>query len=153
MDKMQKNFTFFKTPVSIERELHDLKTKPASYWEKKGEKLAMDLFHYVYATVPAYKKWLKKHKVDGSKIKTSADFKTLPLVDKTGYLRGSVYEELFPNRDLTLATTVSATSGSTGEPFYFPRGEAHDDQYRYAAEIFSKNQFAIVAEKVFNGYK
>lgn len=140
---IMKSFHYYKPNPSLDRELHDLKTKPASYLEKKGEAMVMKLFQYVYDAVPAYKKWLKKHKVDGSKIKTLADFKTLPLLDKAGYLRGSVYEELFPYRDLTGATTISATSGSTGEPFYFPRGEAHDEQYRYVAEIFSKNQFEI----------
>lgn len=128
---------------NIDRELHDLKTRPATHWEQRGETMALELFQFVYKTVPAYKKFLKKHKVDGAKIKTLADFKKLPLIDKATYLRPSVYEELFANRDLTLATTVSATSGSTGEPFYFPRGEAQDEQYRYVAEIFSKNQFAI----------
>jgi len=138
-----KSFGFYKPNSFLNQEFHDLKTKPASFWEKKGEKMVMDLFRYVYATVPAYKKFLKKRKIDGSKIKTLADFKKLPLIDKAGYLRPSIYEELFANRDLTSATTVSATSGSTGEPFYFPRAEAQDEQYRYVAEIFSKNQFDI----------
>lgn len=137
------HFTFFTPPKSIKKELDLLKTKPALFWEKKGEKMVMELFQYVYAEAPAYKKFLKKHKVDGNKIKTLADFKSLPVMDKADYLRSSVYEELFANRDLTSATTISATSGSSGEPFYFPRNEMHDKQYQYAAELFLKNQFQI----------
>ena len=59
------------------------------------------------------------------------------------YLRKYDYLDLFPNRDISRATTFSATSGSTGEPFYFPRGEEQDSQYEYVAELFLKNQFNI----------
>lgn len=143
----RKNFNFFKLAASLDRELRDLKTMPASHWEKKGEAMVMDLFRYVYDTVPAYKKWLKKHKVDGAKIKTLADFKTLPVIDKANYLRISEYLDLFSNKDIAKSITFSATSGSTGEPFFLPRAAEQDSQYEYAAELFLKNQFDIDNKK------
>lgn len=116
---------------------------PNSYWGGKVERMALSLFRHARHTVPAYQRFLKEHGVDGERIKTIADFKTLPVMDKTSYLRKYEYRDLFPNRDLSLVTTISATSGSTGEPFYFPRGEAQDAQYEYIAELFLKNQFGI----------
>jgi phenylacetate-CoA ligase len=50
---------------------------------------------------------------------------------------------LFPEGSFNKITTISATSGSTGEPFYFPRTEEEDWQYEYVAELFLKNQFEI----------
>ncbi|MBI2047682.1 MAG: phenylacetate--CoA ligase family protein [Parcubacteria group bacterium] len=138
-----KPFRFFTPPQSIGAALKDLKTKPASHWEKLGERRMLGLFKYVYKTVPAYQKFLKEHDIDGHRVKTMQDFKSLPVIDKDSYLKKYEYHDLFPNRDLSNVTTISATSGSTGEPFYFPRGEEQDAQYEYVAEIFMKNQFEI----------
>lgn len=107
----------------------------------------MALFRYVYATVPAYKKFLKKHKVDGNKINTLTDFKSLPLMDKANYLRDNDYLDLFPNKNVSNSITFSATTGSTGEPFFLPRGAEQDSQYEYMAELFLKNQFGVDNKK------
>lgn len=137
-----KPFKFFKTS-SIERALADLKKKPAEHWEKKGQEMTLRLFRYTYETVSAYQQFLKEHDIDGSRIRTFKDFEQLPVMDKQSYLRKYDYIDLFPNRDITNATTISATSGSTGEPFYFPRSEEQDAQYEYIAELFLKNQFEM----------
>ncbi len=42
-----------------------------------------------------------------------------------------------------LQQQISATSGSTGEPFYFPRNQQHDLQHIYTLELILKNQFEI----------
>ncbi len=123
--------------------LAELKTKPASFWQKLGEKMVLSLFHFAVNSVPAYKKLLKEKKVDANEIKKIEDLNKLPLLDKNSYCKKYPFEELFPNRDLSQTTTFSATSGSTGEPFYFPRGEAQDWQYEHIAEIFMKNQWEI----------
>lgn len=136
-------FEFFTTRPTIDVVLRELKTQPASHWEKRGERYALAMFRYGYKTVPAYRKFLTAHGIDGDKIKTIADFRTLPVMDKNSYLGKYEYRDLFPNRDLSAVTTVSATSGSTGEPFYFPRGEEQDWQARYVGEIFLANQFGI----------
>jgi phenylacetate-CoA ligase len=144
---MTKTFQFFKPRVSINQVLRQLKTKPAEYWEKQGEKTVLRLFHFVAETVPAYRKFLQEHKISPEKIKTISDFKNLPLIDKNSYLRRYPYIDLFPYRNLSIATTVSATSGSTGEPFYFPRGEDQDFQYEHVAEVFLRDQFEIDKKK------
>lgn len=142
-----KEFIFFKIPKDFNKELKKLKTKPALYWEKKGEKSMLQLFKYIHRTVPAYKKFLKKHKISPQSIKSVNDFKKLPIITKDNYLRKSHYLDLFPKEEFFHATTFSATSGSTGEPFYFPRGQMHDNEYQYLIEIFLKNQFEIDKKK------
>jgi phenylacetate-CoA ligase len=142
--KLQDNiFKYFKPHASVEKDLEYYKKKPASYWETKGEKLALSLFTYVSKHVPAYKKFLKTNNFSAAEVKTIVDFKNLPLVNKTNYLRKYEYIDLFPKKGLFSATTISATSGSTGEPFFFPREEFHDQQYEHAAEIFLRNQFSL----------
>lgn len=129
------------------RAIKDLHSHTASYWERKGEKTAIDLFRWVFSTVPAYRMFLKKHNINAKKILTLEDFKTLPLTSKDTYLRHANYLDLFPHRDIATTSTISATSGSAGEPFYFPRNGMHDDMYQYETEIFLKEQFSIDKKK------
>lgn len=142
-----RNFVFFKPPDSINKAIQDVRSRPYFYWKKKGEEMALNLFHWTVNKVIGYRVFLRQHKIDPGKIRTIEDFKTLPLTSKNKYLRETQYPDLFPDRNLTSATTVSATSGSTGEPFYFPRCGFHDDLYQYQAEIFLKEQFEIDKKK------
>jgi len=147
MKKARTIFHPFKPPADINRAIKDLRSHSAEYWEKRGEEMALNLFRWENMTTPAYSSFLKKHKIIPSKIESIKDFKTLPLTSKDVYLRPANYLDLFPNRDIASATTVSATSGSTGEPFYFPRNSIHDDMYQYEIEIFLKEQFGIDKKK------
>ncbi|MBI4272655.1 hypothetical protein HY621_02280, partial [Candidatus Uhrbacteria bacterium] len=141
------SFPTFKLSSSIKQSFRAPHKKKAEYWEERGERMVMRLFRYVAKTVPAYQQLLRTHNIDPKKIKTVGDFKNLPIIDKESYLRKFDFIDLFPNRDISQATTISATSGSTGEPFYFPRGEEQDLQYEYVAEQFLKNQFEIHRKK------
>jgi len=122
--------------------LKDLKNKPAVHWENLSKIQVLNLISFVQKNVPAYNKFISTFGIR-KKISTINDFRILPVSDKETYLRKYPYKELFPKNKLGLFTTVSATSGSSGEEFYFPREEIHDEQYKYAAEIFLKNQFGI----------
>lgn len=141
---MPKNsFHYFDFPKDLNQNLLELKNKPASFWEARASQKVLALFKFTYKTTPAYQRFLKNYNIDGQKIKTIEDFKTLPLISKETYLRKNNFIDLFPWRDISKSKTISATSGSTGEPFYFPRGEEQDHQYEYLSEIFLKNQFQI----------
>jgi phenylacetate-CoA ligase len=135
-------FIFFKYSSNIDKRLSDLKTRSAEYWLKEGRKQIDSLIKFVLKTTSAYRKFLKDNGIDYSKIKGFSDLQKLPIIDKNNYLRKYDYLELFPNKDVS-SKVVSATSGSTGEPFYFPRGENLDEQYEYVTEIFLKNQWEI----------
>lgn len=141
------NNIFFKFPKNIEKEVSLLKSKSSNYWEKIADGKILKLFYYTAKTVPAYRNFLEKNKISPASVKTIADFKKIPVVDKQNYIRINKLEDFFPNKDISHLTTFSATSGSTGEPAYFPRGENGDSQYEYIAEIFLRNQFNIHKKK------
>jgi len=130
--------------TSIESLESDLRSKPEQYWISRGEQNVLKLFHAMAQRVPAYKDFLKKNKLDHEKIKTIADFKNVPLVDKENYLKKYSLENLCWDGVLNKKRmTIAATSGSTGEPFYFPREKEQDLQYALTAELYLRNNFNI----------
>ena len=66
-------------------------------------------------------------------------------MDKTNYLRAYPYEDLFPNR--TIPPIVSMSSGSSGTPFYWPRGFAQEDAGGKLHEIVVHDIFKIGTQK------
>src|SRR3989344_2273842 len=138
-----KEFSFFKFPKSIDKEINELKSKSAEFWLKKGESMAKLLFSHVYRNTKAYRDFLRDNKADKLQIKSMADFRKLPVATKENYLRKYRYTDLFLKNEFFKPKTYTATSGSTGEPFFFPRGVQQDAQYEYVAELFLKNQFQI----------
>lgn len=138
-----KSFQIFTLPKSIDGAIKNLKTEDSLKWEKAGKKRVMELYKFVSENVPAYQKLIEERGIRPEEIRDTESYKRLPVIDKDSYLRKYDYLDLFPNRDLSKATTFSATSGSTGEPFFFPREEAHDEQNEYTGAVFLKNQFEI----------
>lgn len=121
-----------------------LKTKPESYWVKRGERMALTLFREMSQRVLAYKDFLKKNDFDPKQVRTIEDFRRIPLIDKDNYLRQYPREMLcwdgeFSNRQWVISTT----SGSTGEPFYFPRTDLQDEYYTLTAELYLRENFQI----------
>ncbi|HAZ28726.1 MAG TPA: hypothetical protein DCY48_03045 [Candidatus Magasanikbacteria bacterium] len=96
------------------------------------------------ARVPAYQDFLHKHGVDATKIQTREDFVHLPLTSKENYLlsyelKDLCWDGVFAGR----SWMISSTSGSTGEPFYFPRTIMQDEQFAFTAEICLREYFEI----------
>lgn len=116
-----------------------LRQKNSDFWSKEREKNALALFKNASSRVPAYKDFLKKHRVNPDKIKTWKDFELLPSTDKKSYLREYPLEKLSWDGHLSKPIVYTSTSGSTGEPFYFPREQKLDWQYSILAEEFLKN--------------
>lgn len=136
------NFVFFKSPKNIQKLLIKFKSIDSKILDDQGLSKAVKLANFTLKKTPGYKKYLKENKFKHQKI-TKSNFKKLPLVSKNEYLKKTEYKQLFPIGGLEKVTTISSTSGSTGEPFYFPRGEEQDQQYQFVAEMFLKNQFEI----------
>ena len=131
----------FKNPIKLDRLL---KTKPESYWLTRGERRVLNLFHLMARRVPAYKDFLKKNKINHLLVKNISDFKKVPPVDKNNYLRVYPLEALCWDGEFdSKRWTVAVNSGSTGEPFYFPREIGQDRQYGLCAELYLRNNFEI----------
>lgn len=121
-----------------------LKSKPEWYWSKRGREMALELFHNMSERVPAYKDFLKQHKIDPKNIKTIQDFSKLPMLDKDNYLRKYSRDSLcWDGKFSEKQWVISTTSGSTGEPFYFPRTSKQDDYYAITAELYLRENFDI----------
>lgn len=130
--------------LKSERLLKDLSTKSENYWILRGEKHALSLFHAMAKRVPAYKDFLEKRHINAERIKTIEDFRSLPPIDKDSYLRRYPLESLCWDGKLKEKHwVISSTSGSTGEPFYFPRQEAQDLQYSLLADLYLRTNFEV----------
>ena len=102
-----------------------LSEKEEPYWIQRGENMAVSLFTRMRKKVPAYRSFLQMSEYIGG---SQLDFQTIPTIDKNSYLRKFPLEDLSWDGAFTSRQeTVAATSGSTGEPFYFPRGLEQDN--------------------------
>jgi phenylacetate-CoA ligase len=120
-DLMQKFFM-----SNPKRAMWFLSTMPASFWEKQGRKKVLRTFHEAAEKVPAYKDFLKDRKVKPEEIKTFEDFqKKVPILDKKSYITRYKLEERCLGK-LTEMSTVSASSGSSGIPTFWPRMNRQD---------------------------
>lgn len=128
----------------IDKIENNLQNQSENYWMKRGEKSVLELFSLMSSRVPAYKDFLAKNHINPTKIKTIEDISSIPSIDKESYLKAYPYEALCWDGKLAdTAMTISATSGSTGEPFYFPRTNEQDMQYARVAELYLRNNFDL----------
>ncbi len=81
----------------------------------------LELFEHTKTTVPAYAAFLAEHGVDPARIRTLADFRQLPLTTKENYHYRYPLAERCRAGDLSSSDMIAASSGSTGEPSFWPR--------------------------------
>src|SRR5262245_13632595 len=110
----------------------------------RGFKRALALFKEAAKRVPAYADFLKKHGVDADKIKTAADFLQVPLTDKLSFFGSYSLDDLSWDGKLD-ARLISTSSGSTGVPFFWPRGNEQD--------VVANLIFSNIYEHVFGAKK
>lgn len=87
--------------------------------------------------LPAYKNLLAHHNISLPDINTDT-LEKLPVTSKKSYLVPNKFEDLTWKEDLGGLLLFCATSGSTGEPYYFPRNEELSRQYSYLLEDYIK---------------
>jgi len=116
-----------------------IRTKKDDFWSRERERRPLRLFHEVARRVPAYKDFLKRNKIQPEKIRTFKDFQLVPIISKNNYLRKYPLEKLCWDGTIKKSLVFTSTSGSTGEPFYFPRSERLDWEYSILAELFLGN--------------
>ena len=116
-----------------------IRTKKEDFWLRHREGRALKLFHLAAERVPAYRDFLKKNKIRHQKIKTFKDFQLVPQTNKKDYLRQYPLEQLSWDGTLKKHLIVTSTSGSTGEPFYFPRDSELEWESSIAHELFIGN--------------
>jgi phenylacetate-coenzyme A ligase PaaK-like adenylate-forming protein len=114
--------------------------------ERKGQTMALQLFHEAATRVPAYGDFLKKEKIKSQQIRTISDFEQVTPVDKKNYLTQYSLPELSWDGTLMNSRLISVSSGSSGTSLFWPRGKAQDDEGGWMHErlyqrIFQTNQY------------
>lgn len=95
---------------------------------QRGEKAALAYFHRTAKNVPAYKNFLEKENINPAKIRTYGDFKKyVTPIDKKNYLTQYPLSDLCEDGNLFNNRIISVSSGSSGVPFYWPRGAQQDN--------------------------
>ncbi|HEY5695506.1 MAG TPA: hypothetical protein VIQ80_01595, partial [Candidatus Saccharimonadales bacterium] len=101
--------------------------KEMTFSDPRGEKMALELFHAMATRVPAYKKFLHEHGVKPESIRTYDDFVMhVPLIDKENYISKYPLADLCMDGNIFHNGMISVSSGSTGVPYFWPRGPEQD---------------------------
>jgi phenylacetate-CoA ligase len=86
-----------------------------------AEARALALFHEVARDVPAYALFLAEHDIDPDEISSFEDFRRLPLINKANYHSQFPLRDLCRHGRLAANDFVAVSSGSTGQPTFWPR--------------------------------
>lgn len=89
--------------------------------ESSPQTAVLELFHKVAATVPAYGAFLKEQGIDSAAVRTFQDFQQLPLTTKQNYLQRHSLTSLCRYGRLESCDMIAVSSGSTGQPRFWPR--------------------------------
>jgi phenylacetate-CoA ligase len=89
--------------------------------ERDPGEAALALFHEVAETVPAYRDFLARRKVDPGAVRTVDDFRALPLTTKQDYILAYPLPQLCSGGRIDNCDMVAVSSGSTGTPTFWPR--------------------------------
>jgi len=81
----------------------------------------LELFQRTRRDVPAYAAFLAQHGVDPTRIRSLEDFRSLPLTTKENYHHRYPLAARCRAGDLSSSDMIAASSGSTGEPSFWPR--------------------------------
>lgn len=87
----------------------------------------------VCQNVPAYQSFLAQHRVNWDGLNTIADFQTLPLTNKKNYIQQYPLNELCRDGKLENCDFMAVSSGSTGQPTFWPRFIS--DEYQVATRF------------------
>ena len=121
-----------------------LSSVPEKKWQQRGFERALQQFHAMSRRVPAYKEFLKSQGFSPKSVQTYEDFLRIPAIDKDNYLRKYPKEMLCWDGEFSHGQwVISSTSGSTGQPYYFPRENSQDWQYAVMAEQYLRANFRI----------
>lgn len=130
--------TFLATPIATLLDRHQT---------RNAETQVVDLFHTVAATVPAYQTFLAERNIAPASIQTFADFQNLPLVTKDNYLRCHPLASLCRDGKLESCDFIAVSSGSTGQPTFWPRFIADEFQIAPRFEQIFHDSFAADTQR------
>jgi phenylacetate-CoA ligase len=84
------------------------------------------LFHRCVAEVPAYRHFVESHGINPAEITSYPSFQALPLVNKANYMQAYPLPERCFGGSLNGSDRVAVSSGSTGQPTFWPRSATYE---------------------------
>lgn len=118
-------------------------TVPTARWLEMGEQRALETFRLAVASVPAYREFLAPHGISAEDVRTIEDFARLPLTDKGSYFERFPLAAVTVGGQLGSATAIHYSSGSTGEPHYWPKSAVQDMNAYKGLEFLYVSYFDI----------
>ncbi|HEU5101630.1 MAG TPA: hypothetical protein VFU22_21560 [Roseiflexaceae bacterium] len=106
------------------------------------EQNILALFEHVAATIPAYQAFLSEQAIDPDRIRSFADFKTLPATTKKNYQTRYPLAQLCRDGKLESCDFIAVSSGSTGKPTFWPRFISDELQIATRFEQIFHDSFA-----------
>jgi phenylacetate-CoA ligase len=91
-----------------------------------AENKVLQLFQRCSFEVPAYRQFLASKQVNVADISDYASFKTVPLMGKADYMQTYPLAARCFGGSLTGADRVAVSSGSTGQPTFWPRSAVYE---------------------------
>ncbi len=124
-------------------------------WEKASQQRALALFQQVAQRVPAYRDFLRRNNIKAAKVKTWKDFLQVPVTDKDNYFRRYPLAAVSWDGQLANQQIIAMSSGSSGEPFFWPRSGLLEIETTYIHElifrcIFEANQQRTLVVNLFS---
>ncbi|MGZ8213195.1 MAG: phenylacetate--CoA ligase family protein, partial [Methylosarcina sp.] len=98
----------------------------AEHQDCNPEEKVLALFQRCAAEVPAYRRFLESRGVLPAKISSFPAFRELPLMGKTDYMLAYPLPERCLGGSLKSSDRVAVSSGSTGQPTFWPRSALHE---------------------------
>lgn len=90
-----------------------------------AEEALLTLFNQALEEVPAYSDFVKHHGIP-AKIETASDLAKLPLTNKDNYMRRYPLAQRCRHGRLDQCEMLAVSSGSTGQPMFWPRSLRHE---------------------------
>ncbi len=103
-----------------------LDTLLAEHQAVNSEEMILALFHRCVTEVPAYRRFLEAQKINPAEITSYPAFRQLPLMNKANYMQAFPLPERCLGGSLRSSDRVAVSSGSTGQPTFWPRSVAHE---------------------------
>ena len=112
-------------------------------FQRLGEHNALTLFHAAAVRIPAYKDFLRSHKIIHTRIKTIKDFTYIPITTKENYVEAYDIEDRVWDGKMAQSHMISTSSGTTGVSMYWPRSLEHEIDGAIVHEFFLRSEFHV----------
>lgn len=135
-----------RTTPSIATFARRLTQTSSGAFTRQSKKQTLHLFHEMSRRVPAYRDFLARHNFDPQSVQTYSDLQSVPYTTKDNYVQYYSLPELSWDGALE-STMFSTSSGSSGQPNFWPRTQHLEDETTLIYEVILKNIFELDHKK------